>query len=62
MDAQALLVAGAGLTLTITLMLYLGRWRHTIEEPKIVAFWDKLLLTLIGFCFVIIIVRLSRAG
>lgn len=70
MDDQALYSAITGLVLGIAALLYFGRLRPWLamkqqsgEYPEwCVPFCDKLLLTGIAMCFVIIIVRLLRAG
>lgn len=66
MDNQAYMAAVGGLVLSIVAIVYFGRFRRKLLEKKenenVVAFADKFLLTVISMCFVIIVVRLVRAG
>lgn len=70
MDAQAFGVAITGLVLSIITLFYFGRIRYWIRRQSemgcaptwLVPFLDKFLLTGIAMCFVILIVRMMRAG
>lgn len=61
MDNQAFYAAWVGFALALITIVYYGRLREKIE-PKSAAFFDKLLVVGMAMCFVIIIVRLLRAG
>ena len=61
MDANALFAGGAGIFLSLVTLFYLRRWRHKIK-PDGRNFIDKGLLTMIAMLFVIMIVRIARAG
>jgi hypothetical protein len=62
MDVQALWAGWAGLVLSIALLFWHGRIKERVRDEYTRRFIDKFLHTLIAMCFVIIIVRLLRAG
>lgn len=66
MDDQVYMAAIGGMILSILAIVYFGRVRRKLQKdhPESIAipFLDKFLLTMIAMCFVIIIVRLLRAG
>lgn len=70
MDNQALYSAITGLCLAILALFYFGRIKPWLIHKELqgdlptwfIPFMDKLLLTGIAMCFVVIIVRILRAG
>lgn len=62
MDSQAFYMAVAGLILSVFLMFWYGRIRKHVKNPLILVFVDKFLVTMISMCFVVVLVRLLRAG
>jgi hypothetical protein len=60
-DDNALVAAIIGLLLSVNFMFYLGNFRDGLK-PFWVAFIDKGSLVTVALMFVVIIVRLLRAG
>ena len=61
-DSQALIVAWSGLLLSLAMMFYFFRWRKYVKNDIHKVFIDKFLFVSLMMFWVIVIVRMMRAG